>query len=120
MKEPIRSWTHSEDTADAMILIYEKGRRNSIYNIQANFEQTNFETVKKIINFFFMGSVTRDVPDLSNHIDYTYGRPGQDIRYSITCKPLEDLGWKPKEFDVHMPELINHYKHKRDGYGKGK
>lgn len=112
--KPIRSWTHSEDTADAMILIYEKGRRNSIYNIQANFEQTNFETVKKIINFYFMGSVTRDVPDLSNHIDYTYGRPGQDIRYSITCKPLEDLGWKPKkEFDVHIPELINHYKQKR-------
>ena len=97
-----------------MILIYEKGKRNSIYNIQSSYEQTNLETVKKIINFYFMGNITKDVPDLSNHVDYTYGRPGQDVRYSITCKPLEDLGWRPKkEFDKSLPELINYYKQKR-------
>lgn len=112
--KPIRSWTHSEDTVNAIILIYEKGKRNSIYNIQSDYEQTNLQTVTKIINYYFMGRVNKDIPNIEDHLDFSYNRAGQDIRYSISCEPLKNLGWVPeKEFDVHLPELINYYKQKK-------
>lgn len=112
--KPIRSWTHSEDTVDALLTIYESGKRNRVYNIQSDFEQSNLETVRKIINYYFMGNISRDIPDLEEHLDFTYGRPGQDVRYSISCNPLKDLGWKPQKiFDECLPELIDHYKQKK-------
>lgn len=112
--DPVRSWTHSKDTVDALILIYEKGERNKIYNIQSDYEQSNMETVTKIINYYFMGRINKNIPDIDNHLDFTYNRAGQDIRYSISCDPLKQLGWEPKlVFDECLPELINYYKQKR-------
>ena len=51
--KPIRTWTHSEDTASALITLYEKAERNKVYNISSQYEQSNYETVKKIINSYF-------------------------------------------------------------------
>src|SRR5210317_1919566 len=48
--KPIRTWTHSEDTTNAIITLYEKAERNRVYNISSEYEQTNLETVTKIIN----------------------------------------------------------------------
>lgn len=108
---PIRTWTHVEDTADALITLYEKAERNRIYNISSEFEQNNYETVSKIVNCFFLGSIKRKVPDFEEHLDMTYSRPGQDVRYAISCDPLRKLGWSPKkEFDEELPKLIKHFK----------
>ena len=51
---PIRTWTHAEDTIDAMMLLFEKADRNRVYNISSEFEQNNYTTVQKIINCYFM------------------------------------------------------------------
>ena len=108
---PIRTWTHVEDTANALITLYEKAERNRIYNISSEFEQNNYETVKKIINTYFMGSIKRNVPDFEEHLDMSYSRPGQDVRYAISCEPLRQLGWKPqKDFDEELPKLVKQYK----------
>ena len=109
--KPIRTWTHVEDTADALIMLYEKAERNKIYNISSEFEQTNEDTVKKIINSYYMGNIKRDVPDWKEYIDLSYKRPGQDVRYAITCEPLRKLGWEPKKvFDKEIVGLIEHFK----------
>ena len=111
---PIRSWTHVEDTAEAFILLYEKACRNNIYNIQSDYEQTNFITVTKIINAYFMGSIDIDIPDYNEHIDYEYDRPGQDVRYSISCESIKNYGWSPqKNFDEEIINLINYYKKRK-------
>ena len=81
-----------------MILIFEKGNRNSIYNIQSSYEQTNLETVKKIINYYFLGNITKDIPDLSDHVDYTYGRPGQDVSILLPVSLLKSLDGNQKGF----------------------
>ena len=108
---PIRTWTHVEDTADALITLYEKAERNRIYNISSEFEQNNYETVKKIVNCYFLGNIKRNVPDLEEHLDMRYSRPGQDVRYSISCEPLRQLGWEPqKKFDEELPKLVKQYK----------
>ena len=108
---PVRTWTHAEDTADALITLYEKAERNRIYNISSEFEQTNYDTIKKLINCYFLGTTKRNVPDLENHLDLSFERPGQDVRYAISCEPLRKLGWEPKkDFDKELPKLIKHYK----------
>jgi len=111
---PIRSWTHVEDTAEAFILLYEKACRNNIYNIQSDYEQTNIVTVKKIINAYFMGAIDIEIPDYDEHIDYNYDRPGQDIRYSISCESIKNYGWTPKKvFDEEITKLVNYYKKRK-------
>ena len=111
---PIRSWTHVEDTAEAFILLYEKACRNNIYNIQSDYEQTNFITVTKIINAYFMGAIDVKIPDYDEHIDYSYDRPGQDIRYSISCESIKNYGWTPKkDFDEEIVKLVDFYKKRK-------
>ena len=111
--KPIRTWTHSEDTAEAFLVLYENAERNRIYNISSEFEQTNLETVKKIINAYFLGTINRNIPDFSNHLDLTYDRPGQDIRYAISCEPLRSMQWRPKkDFDKEIVNLVEYYKKK--------
>ena len=108
---PVRTWTHAEDTADALITLYEKADRNRIYNISSEFEQTNYDTVKKLINCYFLDSVKRNIPDFENYLDLSFSRPGQDVRYAISCEPLRKLGWKPKkDFEKELPKIIKHYK----------
>ncbi len=108
---PVRTWTHAEDTAEALIMLYEKAERNRVYNISSEFEQTNYETIKKLINCYFLDSIKREVPNFEEHLDLSYERPGQDVRYAISCEPLRELGWEPKkEFDKELPTLIKHYK----------
>ena len=108
---PVRTWTHVEDTANALITLYEKAERNRIYNISSEYEQNNYETVRKIVNTYFMGNVKRNVPDFEEHLDLSYNRPGQDVRYAITCEPLRQLGWEPqKVFDEEITSLVKYYK----------
>jgi dTDP-D-glucose 4,6-dehydratase len=47
---PIRNWLHAADTAEAVITIIERGVTNEIYNIAGGFEQSNIDTIKKIVN----------------------------------------------------------------------
>ena len=109
--KPTRTWTHSEDTADAIMTLYDKADRNSIYNISSEYEQTNLETVNKILSAYFMGNLKRKVPDANQFLDFSYNRPGQDIRYAISCAPLKNLGWSPqRDFDKELVELVQHYK----------
>ena len=111
---PIRSWTHVEDTVEALILLYEKACRNNIYNIQSDYEQTNFVTVKKIINAYFMGNIDIEIPDYEEHISYEYDRPGQDVRYSISCESIKNYGWSPKKnFDEEIIKLVDYYKKRK-------
>ena len=47
---PHRTWLHVQDTADAVLFLIESGVQNEIYNISGGYEQSNLETVKKIIS----------------------------------------------------------------------
>jgi dTDP-glucose 4,6-dehydratase len=109
--KPIRTWTHSEDTTTALLTLFEKAERNRVYNISSEYEQSNLDLVTKIINAYFMGRLNRNVPDIEQFLDLSFNRPGQDVRYAITCEPLRKLQWRPeKDFDTEILKLVNHYK----------
>jgi dTDP-glucose 4,6-dehydratase len=105
---PIRNWLHAEDTAMGIITIIEADVKNEIYNICGGFEQTNIETVKKILK-----ANNLDIFDMEKYIDFSCNRPGQDVRYALDDSKLRSLGWIPiKQFDSELTKIVNYYRDK--------
>jgi dTDP-glucose 4,6-dehydratase len=105
---PIRNWLHAQDTANAVITIIESGVENEIYNICGGFEQSNLETIKKIL--ILKG---KDINNLDQYIDFSTNRPGQDVRYALDDSKLRALGWEPKvNFDWELQFITEYYKRK--------
>ena len=106
---PVRNWLHAGDTADAIIKIIESKIQNEIFNIAGGYEQSNLDTIKKVI-YNYTGLSTFNV---DNYIDTDYSRPGQDVRYALDDSKLRNLGWKPvKKFDIEINEIVRYYKSK--------
>ena len=104
---PIRNWLHAADTAEAVITIIEAGVQNEIYNIAGGFEQSNIDTVRKLIKEY------NGDTEVDKYIDWSYSRAGQDIRYALDDSKLRALGWEPKAiFDEELPKIIEYYKSK--------
>lgn len=104
---PIRTWLHAEDTANAIITIINSKVTNEIYNVSGGFEQSNSETVRKIIESYLK---FKEI-DFSNYVDLSYVRQGQDIRYSLDDTKIRKLGWSPKkDFDSEIKKIVEYYK----------
>lgn len=103
---PIRNWLHAEDTARAIITMIQSGVKNEIYNICGGFEQSNIETVKKILNI-------SGYSNIEDYIDFSYNRNGQDVRYALDDSKLRNLGWEPiKIFDDELSDIVTYYNNK--------
>lgn len=108
---PIRNWLHAADTAEAIITIIESEVTNEIYNIAGGFEQSNYDTVKKIISKYIGREA--DKFDMDNYLDLSYSRTGQDVRYALDDSKLRALGWKPRrEFNESLDSVVNYYKNR--------
>jgi dTDP-glucose 4,6-dehydratase len=104
---PIRNWLHASDTANAVISIIEAGVKNEIYNVCGGFEQTNLDTVEKIIKLYDSNL------NINDNLDLSFNRDGQDLRYALNDNKLRNLGWSPKKiFDEELPEIVKYYRHK--------
>lgn len=106
---PIRNWLHAKDTASAVLKIIESGTSNEIYNVAGGFEQSNIDTVRKVINCY------HETENLDHNlfIDFRYERPGQDVRYALNDDKLRALGWKPNcIFDNEIADIVKYYKNK--------
>lgn len=102
---PIRNWLHAEDTAMAVVKIIESESTNEIYNICGGYEQSNLETVKKLL------CVYGKTENIENYVDFSCNRVGQDLRYALDDSKLRALGWSPeKVFDGEIGNIIKYYK----------
>ena len=105
---PVRNWLHADDTAEAVMTIIDSGAVNEIYNVAGGYEQKNIDTVKKIIEAYYGSD-----EDWKSHIDLSYVRQGQDVRYALNDEKLRKLGWKPKKtFDREIGDIVKYYKNK--------
>jgi dTDP-glucose 4,6-dehydratase len=106
---PVRNWLHAEDTANAIVKIIETGVKNEIYNIAGGFEQSNLDTVKKILSII----LNTDNYNINDYVDMSYSRVGQDVRYALDDTKLKSLGWIPQKiFDNELPQIVQYYKNK--------
>ena len=103
---PIRNWLHAYDTANAIITIINHNVKNEIYNVCGGFEQSNIETVKKIL-------LASNITNIDDYIDFNFNRVGQDLRYALNDDKIRQLGWKPeKVFDEELKNIIEYYHNK--------
>ena len=108
--EPIRNWLHAADTARAVTTIIESGQLNEIYNVAGGFEQRNYDTVSKIIKSYFQKPLDQNM-DISDYIDLSHVRQGQDVRYALNDNKLRALGWVPQRvFDEEIKNIVDYYK----------
>ena len=106
---PIRNWLHASDTAQAVITIIESGVQDEIFNICGGFEQSNLDTIKKVL-ILHKGST--DI-DIESYVDLTLKRQGQDVRYALNDDKLRALGWTPQvSFDTELKYIVEYSKEK--------
>lgn len=107
--EPTRNWLHAGDTAGAIVTIINSGVVNEIYNIDGGFEQSNKETVKKIIAAYNKRTPSKENVKYSEVTDLSIHRPGQDVRYAIDDSKLRKLGWLPtRDFDKEIDKIVSY------------
>jgi dTDP-glucose 4,6-dehydratase len=109
---PIRNWLHASDTARAIVTIIESEVKNEIFNIAGGYEQSNYDTVKKVIEAYQDYGIF-DM-DMFDYADMSYSRPGQDVRYALDDSKLRSLGWEPKaNFDEEIKSIVQYYKNNK-------
>jgi dTDP-glucose 4,6-dehydratase len=111
--EPYRNWLHADDTAEAVITLIEKGEIGEIYNVAGGFEQRNIDTVKTIVEHYVDMPQEAGSPDLKEYIDFSFSRPGQDVRYALDDSKIKSLGWTPKRlFKQEISSIVEYYKNR--------
>ena len=103
---PVRNWLHADDTAEAVMTIIDSGATNEVFNVAGGFEQKNIDTVLKVIDHFHESEYKWE-----DHVDFSYSREGQDVRYALNDNKLRALGWTPKKkFDEEIYDIVQYYK----------
>lgn len=90
-----RDWLYVKDHADAIDLVFHKGRNHETYNIGGFNEWQNIDLVKLLCQQMDenLGRPTGTSEEL---ITYVKDRPGHDLRYAIDANKIsKELGWKP-------------------------
>lgn len=98
----IRDWTYVADNCTAIMTVLDRGAPNQVYNVSANQEFTNIETIQSVCNALGKGHSLIDfIPD---------PRPGHDFRYSVNTAKIRELGWKPTyKFKDGIKETVQWY-----------
>lgn len=88
----VRAFLHAEDTANAFIIILEKGTNGEIYNIGCDdgMEYSILEIAKILIDKI------KKCSRFEEWIEYIEDRPFNDKRYYISNDKLKKLGWNIK------------------------
>jgi dTDP-glucose 4,6-dehydratase len=105
-----RDWLFVKDHAQAIDLIFHKGKKNDTYNIGGFNEWRNIDLVKLLCKL--MDKKLNRKPGTSEQlITYVKDRPGHDRRYAIDASKInKELGWKPSvTFEQGLSETIDWY-----------
>jgi dTDP-glucose 4,6-dehydratase len=98
----VRDWIFVEDNCQAIQFVLEKGEKGQIYNIAGNNERENIEIAARILRRL-------SLPDTM--IEYVEDRPGHDFRYSLDCRKIHLLGWRPQvPFEEGLQKTIDWYR----------
>lgn len=114
-----RDWLYVEDNCNAILTVLEHGKLGSVYNVAANDERHNLETVKAVCK-----TVSREsggnLQDILGLIKFVSDRPGHDLRYAInTGKVRQELGWSPSvSFEDGLTSTVKWYLANPEWLGK--
>lgn len=105
-----RDWLYVKDHADAIDLVFHKGRNHETYNIGGFNEWQNIDLVKLLCQQMDK-KLGRSEGTSEGLITYVKDRPGHDLRYAIDADKInKELGWKPSvTFEEGLALTIDWY-----------
>lgn len=105
-----RDWLYVKDHADAIDLVFHKGRNHETYNIGGFNEWQNIDLVKLLCQQMDE-KLGRSEGKSEKLITYVKDRPGHDLRYAIDANKInKELGWKPSvTFEEGLAITIDWY-----------
>ena len=83
----IRDWIYVDDHCSAIEAVFLKGKKGEVYNVAGGNEVSNIDVVTKIIEFLGRPK---------SLMEFVQDRPGHDVRYSLNCEKIKEIGWRPK------------------------
>tara|TARA_B110000046_G_scaffold167012_1_gene184364 strand:- start:444 stop:1430 length:987 start_codon:yes stop_codon:yes gene_type:complete len=106
----VRDWLYVEDHAEAIDLIFNKGKIGETYNLGGNNEIRNIEIVNQLIKACD-SQLNRPKGSSEKLIEFVNDRLGHDYRYAIDASKLEnELGWSPKtNFKDGLDKTVRSY-----------
>ena len=106
----VRDWLWVNDHADAIDVIYHKGKAGETYNIGGHNEWKNIDLIRLLCKIM---DKKLDKPEgtAEKLIAFVTDRKGHDKRYAIDATKLqEELGWKPSiQFEEGLEKTIDWY-----------
>jgi dTDP-glucose 4,6-dehydratase len=106
----VRDWLYVRDHAEALWLVFTRGRLGETYNIGGHNEWANIHIVQLICDL-----IDEMAPQLGGNsrklITFVKDRPGHDRRYAIDASKIKDeLGWLPAhKFEQGIRETVRWY-----------
>ncbi|ORX55617.1 putative DTDP-glucose 4,6-dehydratase [Hesseltinella vesiculosa] len=105
-----RKYLYAADVADALDVIFHKGKVGETYNIGSAFEISNLELAKRLIRIFGVAEA-----ELPSHLEFVADRAFNDQRYAVDYTKLDGLGWRPRmPFDEGLRKTIEWYRNRTD------
>ena len=93
--ENIRDWLFVEDHANAIDLIFHKGKTGETYNIGGNNEWKNIDLIRQLCETMDR-KLDREPGTSAKLITFVKDRAGHDLRYAIDSGKIQkEVGWKP-------------------------
>ena len=108
--ENVRDWLWVEDHANAIDVIFHKGKTGETYNIGGNNEWTNIDLVKMLCKIMDK-KLGRENGESEQLITYVKDRAGHDLRYAIDSSKLQrELNWRPSlQFEEGLEKTVEWY-----------
>ena len=97
----VRDWLYVSDHCSAVHFIIENGKLGEVYNVGGGNELQNIHITHQILE---------QLGKSAGLIKFVEDRKGHDLRYSLDCSKLNQLGWTPEHsFDEALAETIHWY-----------
>lgn len=84
-----RFYINTDDVADAILFLLDKGVSGDKYNIVGEREVDNLELAQMVAEIMNKNLVYEMV-------DFHTSRPGHDLRYALDGSKMKNMGWQPK------------------------
>ncbi len=108
--ENIRDWLYVEDHANAIDLVFHKGKTGETYNIGGNNEWTNIDLIHLLCKIMDE-KLGRNKGESAKLITFVKDRAGHDLRYAIDSSKIQrELNWKPSlQFEEGLAKTVDWY-----------
>lgn len=105
-----RDWLYVKDHANAIDLIFHKGKIFETYNVGGFNEWKNIDLIN-LLCLIMDTKLKRNKGYSQKLISFVKDRPGHDKRYAIDASKIsEDLGWKPSlTFEEGLERTVDWY-----------